>query len=133
MTATITTENRTVNLGNLIKYTEAVSKHSRFYTSGVVNLVKETKHDGLASVLSAKCSCSHKITFPTSNKLSGLSRRDYWECNLTAVWGQMSLRGGHSNLQKTMSALGVPVMTKRSFIASEKKLVNGGWKSCRNQ
>ena len=88
ITATSTTGNRIVNLGNLIKYTQAVSKHSKACTSGVVNLIKETKHDGLASVLSAKCSdCSHEITFPTSNKLSGLGRQDYWECNLAAVWG----------------------------------------------
>uniref|UniRef100_A0A1X7VSM6 Uncharacterized protein n=1 Tax=Amphimedon queenslandica TaxID=400682 RepID=A0A1X7VSM6_AMPQE len=62
MTTTNTTGNRIVNLGNLINYTQAVSKHSRSCTTGVVNLVNKTKHDGLASVLSAKCSCSHEIT-----------------------------------------------------------------------
>ncbi len=42
-----------------------------------------------------------------------------WECNLAAVWGQMSTGGGHSVLQESMSTLGVPVMTKSSFIHTE--------------
>ena len=34
------------------------------------------------------------------------------KCNLAAVWGQMSTGGGHTQLQETMSVLGVPVMVK---------------------
>lgn len=47
---------------------------------------------------------------------------DRWECNLAAVWGQMSTGGGHSQLQETMSVLGVPVMSKASFISIEKDI-----------
>ncbi len=43
-----------------------------------------------------------------------------WEPNVTAVWGQMSTGGGHSQLEETMSVLGVPVMTKASFIDTER-------------
>ena len=42
-----------------------------------------------------------------------------WECNLAAVWGQMSTGGGHSKLEETLSVIGVPVMTKKSFIDTE--------------
>ncbi len=42
-----------------------------------------------------------------------------WETNLAAVWGQMSTGGGHSNLEETMSVMGVPVMTKSTFIETE--------------
>ena len=37
----------------------------------------------------------------------------------------MSTRGGHAPLTKTMSVFGVPVMTKKSFMATEKAL--GEW------
>lgn len=46
-----------------------------------------------------------------------------WECNLAAVWGQMCTGGGHSRLEETMSVVGVPVMTKRSFISEMWKQV----------
>ena len=38
-----------------------------------------------------------------------------------AVWGQM-VGGGFSPLQESMSILGVPVMTKKSFMATERAL-----------
>lgn len=43
------------------------------------------------------------------------------ECNLAAVWGQMST-GGHSQLQEVMSVVGVPVMSKASFISTERDI-----------
>ena len=42
-----------------------------------------------------------------------------WESNLAAVWGKMSTGGGHSQLQEEMSVIGVPVMSKASFISTE--------------
>ena len=50
-----------------------------------------------------------------------------WECNLTAVWGQMSTGGGHSQLEEAMSVVGVPVMTKKSFISTERD-IGASWK-----
>ncbi len=47
---------------------------------------------------------------------------DRWECNLAAVWAQMSTGGGHSKLQETMSVVGVPVMSKTSFISTERAI-----------
>ncbi len=45
-----------------------------------------------------------------------------WECNLAAVWGQMATGGGHSQLEETMSIVGVPVMTSASFIRTERDI-----------
>ena len=42
-----------------------------------------------------------------------------FECNLAAVWGQMATGTGHSQLQESLSAMGIPVMTKASFISTE--------------
>ena len=38
------------------------------------------------------------------------------------MWGQMATGGGHSRLEETMSVLGVPVMTKNSFIDTERAI-----------
>ena len=45
-----------------------------------------------------------------------------WECNLAAVWGQMSTGGGHSKLEETLSVIGVPVMTKKRFNDTERDI-----------
>ena len=45
-----------------------------------------------------------------------------WECNLVAVWGQMATGGGHSQLEETMSVVGVPVMTSSSFVRTERDI-----------
>ena len=37
----------------------------------------------------------------------------------------MSIGGGHASLEESMAVLGVPTMTKRSFIAAEKRI--GAW------
>ena len=46
---------------------------------------------------------------------------------MAAVWGQMSTGGGHSALEETMSIMGVPVMTKNSFIDTE-RVIGEMWK-----
>ena len=58
----------------------------------------------------------------TSVRVSGPTGGQYWESNLAAVWGQMSTGGGHAPLQESMATIGVPTMTKRSFIAAEKRI-----------
>ena len=44
---------------------------------------------------------------------------------MSAVWGQMVTGGGYSQLEESMSVLGVPVMTKASFISTERDI--GEW------
>ena len=68
------------------------------------------------------------MKFPTSPKVTGVGKGQRWECNMAAVWGQMSTGGGNACLTETMSVLGVPALSKKSFIASE-KAIGKSWKS----
>ena len=38
------------------------------------------------------------------------------------MWGQMRTGGGHSQLEEQMSVLGVPTLTKSSFIYKERSI-----------
>ena len=112
---------RIINLDKLCEYTEQLNAHSS-HCNGSVRLVGETRN-GLASILKGQCEkCNHTITFQTSKKVKGPRGYSRWECNLAAVWGQMSTGQGHSQLEESMSVLGVPVMTKASFISTEKDI-----------
>ena len=85
----------------------------------LLRLTGETRN-GLASILKGHCEkCDHTITLKKVKGPRGYSR---WECNLAAVWGQMSTGQGHSQLEESMSVLGVPVMTKASFISTEREI-----------
>jgi len=44
---------------------------------------------------------------------------------LAGVWGQMSTGGGHNTLAESMAVLGIPVMSKRSFMHTERQI--GDW------
>ncbi len=46
-----------------------------------------------------------------------------------AVWGQMCVGGGFSSLRESMSVLGIPIMTKRTFIKTERSLGAWWWKA----
>ena len=114
---------RIVYMDQLQKFVAQVSSHSHSCKNGSISLTGERYREGLASVLSATCSgCRMEVAFPTSSKVTGLGGDQQWECNLAAVWGQMSTGRGHAPLAETMSVLGVPVMTKKSFVATEKAL-----------
>ena len=39
-----------------------------------------------------------------------------WECHVAAVWGQMVTGGGYNKLYETIATLGVPCMSRKSFI-----------------
>ena len=51
----------------------------------------------------------------------------YWETNLAAVWGRMATGNGHSPLSKAMAVMGVPTMTKTSFVHSEQYIGEWWW------
>ena len=61
----------------------------------------------------------------TSRKVKGPKRYQQWDCNLAAVWGQMSTGGGHTRLHATIGTLGVPVMSKNTFTHTERHV--GEW------
>ncbi len=115
---------RIINLDKLQQYTKELSQHAS-NCDGSVTLSGEVRH-GLASIFSGKCSkCSHTITLETSSKVKGPCKHARWECNLAAVWGQMVTGSGHSHLEEAMSVLGVPVMSKATFIQTERSI--GDW------
>ena len=98
---------RIVNMDQLQKFVAQVSSHSRSCQNGSISLTGERYREGLASVLSATCSSCHmEVAFPTSSKVTGLGGGQRWECNLAAVWGQMSTGEGHAPLAETMSCWG---------------------------
>ena len=112
---------RIININKLQQYTDDLTAHSAS-CEGAITLVGERK-DGLASILTVHCSsCQHPIKFETSKKVKGPRGYSRWECNLAAVWGQMATGSGHSQLQETMSTVGVPVMSKASFIHTERDI-----------
>ena len=115
---------RIINLEKLQQYTNSLTSHAAQCGSNI--MLTGEKKDGLASIISSRCSkCGHSITLETSHKVTGRKGYQRWECNLAAVWGQMSTGGGHSRLQETMGTLGVPVMSKNNFTRTERDI--GKW------
>ncbi len=115
---------RIINLHRFQEYINELNTHCA-QCDGSVSLSGEVR-DGLASILSSCCStCGHSITLKTSDKVKGPHGYQRWECNLAAVWGQMTTGGGCSQLEETMSIVGVPVMSKASFIQTERDI--GEW------
>lgn len=106
---------RIINIHKLQLFIQRLTSHT--VRCGGAIILKGEVRDGLASILSTCCStCGYVIQLETSDKVRGPRGYRRWECNLAAVWGQMSTGGGHAQLQETMSVFGVPVMTKKSFI-----------------
>ena len=112
---------RIINMDKLKQYTSDLTLHASC-CGGSIILNGETRY-GLASILTGQCSKCIKLE--TSPKVKGPSKYARWECNLEAVWGQMAIGGGHSHLEESMGVLGVPVMTKASFINTEREI--GQW------
>ena len=74
-----------------------------------------------------EASVFYNIKFETSKKMKGPRG---WECNLAAVWGQLSSGGGHRPLMNTMSLL---VMTRNNYMLQLKgTLTNGGESNLKN-
>ena len=118
-----------INIEKLNKYindlTVRVSK-----CGGTMSLAGEKRY-GLASILSSRCTYGFEIILESSNKVKGPLGYTRWECNLGAVWGQITTGGGHSPLQETMSVLGIPVMSKPCFQKTENDI--GKWWNMRLQ
>ena len=127
------TDSRVIKLQQLQEHIQTVTSHvascpscaNKTSLQQMVS-VKEKHREGLASILTTHCEgCHAEFPFSTSVKVKGMTGGQYWEINLAAVWGQMSIGGGHAPLEESMAVLGVPTMTKRSFIAAEKRI--GAW------
>ncbi len=120
------TGSRIMDLEQLQKFIEIMNTHSAV-CEGSVTLNHEDRA-GLASILSGHCEkCNQNVRLETSNKVKGPRGYHWFECNLATVWGQMATGTGHSQLEESMSALGIPVMTKTSFISTERD-IGESWK-----
>ena len=117
---------RIINLQELASFITDISSHTHAEVEPFLLLVSH----GLASILFAKCNtCNHDISFTTSQKIGGVGNRMRWEANVAGVWGQMATGGGHARLEEVMAMLGVPVMSKKSFVATESVLDKAWWSS----
>ena len=118
---------RIINLNKLQQYTDDLTAHAT-HCEGSIMLYGETRQ-GLASILKGHCSvCTHTFTLQSSHKVKGPKGYSQWECNLAAVWGEMVTGGGHCRIKETLGVMGVPVMTKASFINIERG-IGEQWKS----
>ena len=93
----------------------------------LVELVGKVQRNGLCSTLLTKCSkCNKEIMFKTSNKLelkkSDKTVRSIHQVNVTAVMGQMATGGGCNNLEEFLCTIGIPSMSKPTFIEIERLL-----------
>ena len=125
-----------INLQLLSKHIEDAAQHIVSYSTclrmaqstDAITIVGEKHRNGLASIIGCKFNgCGQEITFTTSKKIDGLTGKKFWTNNLAAVWGQMTVGGGFSSLQESMSILGIPVMTKQSFIHTERVIGKWWW------
>ena len=118
------TGSRIINTQKLQDYTNKLTSHAAQCQQSIS--VTGEKRSGLASVFTSQCQgCGDVIKLETSEKVDGPAGHKRWESNLAAVWGQMSTGGGHSRLEESMGVLGVPVMSKQSFICTERGI--GEW------
>ena len=124
-----TAEYQIINLDLLSKHIEDVTQHVATcqaclkisQSNNAITIVGEKNCNGLASIMGCKFNgCGQELTFATSTKISGLTGKLHWTNNLAAVWGQMTVGGGFNSLQEPMSVMDVPVMTKRSFVETER-------------
>ena len=103
-----------IKLDKLQEYVNRLTVHAA-QCGGDIVLTGETRA-GLASIISSHCSkCSYTVPLETSHKVKGPKGNHRWECNLAAVWGQLTTGGGHPHLQETMDVLRVPVMSAKNF------------------
>ncbi len=123
---TLKNGSRIINLNKLQQYTDDLTAHAA-RCKGSILLYGETRQ-GLASILRGHCSvCNHTIILESSQKVRGPKGYPQWECNLAAVWGEMVTGGGHSRIKETLGVIGIPVMTKASFINVE-RAIGEQWK-----
>ena len=139
----VATDSCIINMGLLSEHLKDVAAHGatcQAYQSKLQSQpwdnkmqIEEQACYGMASILSYKCDgCSQDNSFATSTKVDIPSNGKYWSCNVAAIWQQVATGGSFNHLEESMGVLGVPVMSKQSFVTTEQKLVNGGGTKLKN-
>ena len=114
---------RVMDLKYLSKGFEAISKHNP-ECQGKCSLTREVERQGLASVLEVGCdSCEFTCRFESCPKIDGSKEiNQRYSVNVGAVWGQMSIGGGHKPLNELLATMNVPGISKKSFLTIESQI-----------
>ena len=116
---------RVINMGKLQDSINTLTSHAAKCDTDIV--LEGERRDGLASIITGKClKCDQTFSLETSHKIKGPNGYQRWECNLAAVWGQMSTGGGHTKLQETMATLGIQLCQTIVSQTRREVLVSGG-------
>jgi hypothetical protein len=119
---------RLVNLECLEKYITEISvhcmlcKHLHEHVDSPIELIGEVWHQGLASIVAAKCKGCGK-TFELKSPRMRKDRR--FEVNVRAVWSQMVTGGGASRLSEQCATMGMNGITQTAFTQIEDEI--GSW------
>ena len=109
-----------MNLDNLSDYIQLTTAHAAT-CGGKCYLEKETFRAGLACIFQARCTkCNNTFHIKTSPRSTLASKKKVWNVNVGAVLGQMATGGGVAQLQQTMATVGVPSISKPTFISTER-------------
>ena len=117
---------RIISLHKLRDAIRTITQHSATCKSPV-ELIGEVKRNGLSTTLLARCDkCSEEFLFTSCNKIDlkkpdGTIRSTY-QSNVAAVMGQMSTAGGCNSLEELLCTIGVPSISKPTFIEIERLL-----------
>ena len=135
--STSASDSRIINLGQLNVYLNKIAAHAatcKAYQGKIDSfpddmlLIVEQARYGMASIIAYQCcGCNEQISFATSTKIASPEGNKYWTCNLAAVWGQMATGGGFNKLEESMSIVGLPVMSKKLFVNTEKIIGKWWW------
>ena len=115
-----------ISLHKLRDAIRAITQHSAACKSPV-ELIGEVKRNGLSTTLLARCDkYSEEFLFTSCNKIDlktpdGTIRSTY-HSNVAAVMGQMLTGGGCISLEEFLCTIGVPSISKPTFIEIERLL-----------
>ena len=117
---------RIISLQKLRDAIYTITQHSAVCNSPV-DLIGEVKRNGLGTTLLARCGkCNEEFLFTSCNKIDlkkpdGTIRSTH-QSNVAAVMGQISTGGGCDSLEELLCTIGVPSMSKPTFIEIERLL-----------
>lgn len=117
---------RIISLQKLHDAIRTITQHSAACKSPV-DLIGEVQRNGLSTTLLARCDkCNEEFLFTSCNKINlkkpdGTIRSTY-QSNVAAVMGQMSTGGGCNSLEELLCTIGVPSLSKPTFIEIERLL-----------
>ncbi len=115
-------EYRTINLGLLADYIEAIADHAARCKQSI-KLLGVIKDMGLASSMDSRCThCGKVIRLKTSTILELTRSQRHYDINVRAVWGGAASGSGAFKTGELLATMGMPGLTSGSFYHIEKVL-----------